>query len=368
MGTARVLLHSGQISERGDSSNARNYSRMLSTELGIESLIAFPKYGKNNWEAVSQLEEIGLQVFPYTSFRQLQDHAKSIGITDAYFMNGGGYTGEWIPGARKITHAVFRNYQPHGDVYAHCSEWLSAFATSRKLELLRRVNPRSHGYSFRDKGERIRILAMREEMSSPYAIDANLAKDWVPHCVYPENGDGRAFRRKYGLPLTAHVIGRIGGLDQFNDPAAQAAVVVLLSSRQDLHFCFINTQRFIEHPQVTFIDQVTEVEKWSFYDACDIFLNGRMMGESFGFTIVEPLALGKPVVAPALSRNPQMDRHHLAILKGRSLTYNSTENLVEIVLREIDSPTHSTILKQCVVEFVPSRVAVRFNRVFLQGT
>jgi hypothetical protein len=57
------------------------------------------------------------------------------------------------------------------------------------------------------------------------------------------------------------------------------------------------------------------------------------MGESFGYSIVEPLSLGKPVIAPHWIRNPLMDRHHLRVLSGLNLVYFSASHLSRIFNR-----------------------------------
>lgn len=358
-----LLLHSDRVTERGDSTNARNYSRTLSTEFGIETMITFPKEARNNPAVIAQLDSMGLNLFAYDSFSQLQNYAQNVGVTHAYFMNDGKYTGQWIPGAKKLTHAVFRNYQPHGDVYAYCTRWLRDTATSWKEEMFRLLA----GQSFRSPAERQRIEDAKAEMRSPYQISLHKTPDWVPHCIMPEPGDGLEFRKRFSIPTFAPVVGRIGGNDQFDDPAAHRAVASLLESNPEIVFCFVNTQKFIEHPRAIFIPGVTELEKWGFYSACDVLLNGRLMGETFGFTIVEPLSLGKPVVAPALARNPGMDAHHIELLKGMDLTYKNHTELSQIILRELSAPTAGTILRERVAQFEPSVVAQRFKQVFLDG-
>lgn len=365
MGAPRILLHANQLSERGSSVNIRHYSRMLERELGMESVIAFHAPAPlNNWKTIREMGADGLRLFAYNSFNELQDFSIVEGITHAYFMSDGRYTGHWIPGAKKLTHAVFRyHYHPHGEAYAHVSEWLSAAATSRAEEIIRFTK----GRSYRNSRERARIDRLRSSANSPYPIDPGLPRTWVPHCVYPQNADGDEFRQRMDIPKSCQLVGRIGGFDQFDDPAAKRAVSELVSERSDIWFCFVNTRKFMDHPRVIHVEQMSEKDKWSFYAACDLFLNGRLMGESFGFSIVEPLSIGKPVIAPSPWRNPRMDKHHIAVLRGEDLTYRTSRHLTSLIARELRNNRDPNGLMRLVDDFMPRNVARRFQSVFLDS-
>ena len=73
--------------------------------------------------------------------------------------------------------------------------------------------------------------------------------------------------------------------------------------------------------------------KWQFYDACNLLLNCRISGESFGFTIVEPLMVNKPVLAPSILRNRTMDQNQISILKYAGLLYHSRMHLMFLILK-----------------------------------
>jgi glycosyltransferase involved in cell wall biosynthesis len=112
-------------------------------------------------------------------------------------------------------------------------------------------------------------------------------------------------------------------------------------------------------------EALTREEIWDFYAACDVLLNGRRMGESFGFSIAEPLSLGKPVVGPGLIRNVRMDQHHIKLLKVPALLYSGARDLQSILERELRQQTDPDKLKNLVESFSQPLVMKRFEEVFI---
>ncbi len=310
MSSARFLLHSNQFSERGDSVDLITMNRGLHDYLGIESIIAFPASDpRTSSSRVSEARALGIEVFEYNTRAELESLVKKERLTHNYVFSGGDPSGlsyctsenpHWrLLETIHITRVVFRNYKPHGDFYLYVSEWL--FDWSQKF-------PRSLA------------AAPKETVVS-----------WLPHAVEPQVGDGTSFRISHDIPLDAKLVGRIGGFDQFDDPAARKAVLELLTTREDVWFAAVNTQNFGSHDRLIYIPEIDRNEVWDFYDACDLLLNGRLMGESFGFSIVEPLSIGKAVLAPSRSRNPFMDQHHLALLAPLGLLYDSKDQLLRLM-------------------------------------
>jgi glycosyltransferase involved in cell wall biosynthesis len=186
----------------------------------------------------------------------------------------------------------------------------------------------------------------------------------VPHAVVVKKGDGDNFRRKHGLPKEAVVIGRIGALTEFNDSEARLAVSRILQST-DYFFVFVNTFPFISHKRAMFIGYIDETEKWDFYDACNLFLNARLMGESFGFTITEPLMLGKPIIGPHKSRNKSMDGHHIDILRSENLLYKNSKHLESLIKKQVAEPISPARARFLVHEFSLENVARLFHDFFV---
>ncbi len=92
------------------------------------------------------------------------------------------------------------------------------------------------------------------------------------------------------------------------------------------------------------------------------------MGESFGFSVAEPLSLGKPVIAPNWTRNPFMDRHHIDLLEGTNLLYNSKLDFVRKVEAAMGDPIPQEDLRSRTAEFRASKVASRFAEIVLSGS
>jgi YrbI family 3-deoxy-D-manno-octulosonate 8-phosphate phosphatase len=100
-------------------------------------------------------------------------------------------------------------------------------------------------------------------------------------------------------------------------------------------------------------------------EACDLLLNGRLMGETFGFSIVEPLMLGKPVIAPAIIRNPKMDKNHIEILGSDKYLYDNSNDLAEKVDKFRNGSFENFILLKLVEQFKPEVVIKTFYENFL---
>lgn len=344
----KLLLHSESISERGDSTNAEAYCRGLKEFYNIDSIIVYQE--NSNANNANRIKEIASKytIEPYKSQKDLHAIGKNFGATHSYFMNSGIYSAEWVKNTKRISHAVFNYFEPHGDVYAYCSKYLLNVALDSKNRATS---------SFKN-------FCKRAVSKSPYQINYSLQPTYVSHCVYTEEASGLEFRLRYKIPSSAFLVGRIGGLTQFDDLAAQQAVKNLLE-KNDYFFCFVNTLKFVDHPRAIFIDYLSNSQKWSFYEACDLLLNGRLMGETFGFSIVEPLMLGKPVIAPALTRNLKMDKNHIEILRSHKYLYNDSNDIFEKITRYRNVSSETNILKKLVDQFKPEIVIKTFYEKFL---
>ena len=342
-----LLIHNNELTYRGDATNTQNVSLMLKAA-GISSVVVVPKSERNHKKRISEIKENDVIVEEYATQRDLLSIRNTYGVTHSMFVHDGRYRNLWIPDTRLLVHAVFNNFEPYGDVYAYVSKWLYLEATRKKI-----------GRTARE------IEGLRSATDSPYSIDKKVKTTWVPHTVIPKVGDGESFRKRIGISQSSFLVGRIGGYTEFNDQEAKRAIVRLLEKIKGVEFIFINTRPFLIHPNVTYLGYISESEKWDFYDACNLLINGRLMGESFGFSIVEPLMVGKPIIAPSKSRNLKMDKHHVDILKPENLLYSSAEDFEFKVLKLMKKPIESTKMKKLVENFTEEKVRTRFIEEFL---
>jgi hypothetical protein len=352
MAENKFLLDSVGYSERGDSTNARSYYYALKDLLGIESVLTFNANApNNNFLVIDSLKRAGIPLFAYSCQSDLHAFARKEGITHAYFYKAGFYDDRWVAGVKNCVHAVFNVFQPHGDVYAYLSEWL--FREQFKKSSV--PWPEQH---FRE---------IQSSSGSPYLPRLNQGIGWVPPIVSPQSpSNPDQFRSHLAIPRSAKVVGRIGGFTKFEDPAAQKAVIDILGLSGSIYFIFVNTRPFYTHERIIYLDPIIdEKQKADFFCACDLTINGRLGGESFGFGICESLFYGIPVIGPSRLRNPEMDAHHIDILEPMGLLYSDTESLVELILAQIENPFSKDTLRALVDKFSPMNVIKRFESTFI---
>lgn len=349
------ILESNQYSERGDAVNARNIHLALKKYLGIDSVLAFNATSPNNRPKVLQsFIDDGIPIFGYGSQKELNDFARSHHITHSYLLKSGRYDHRWVADTKNCVHAVFnRQHEPHGDVYAYVSEWLYEQQLQHK--------------EFWWPRRLARFKKIQRESGSPYFPSKKMPFSWVPHIVDPPKPrDPVAFRERLAISKGKKIIGRIGGHSEFNDPVALEAVSEILEAEESVFFVFVNTRQFVSHPRALFINEyISEQEKADFYAVCDLTLNCRLMGESFGFSICESLFYGIPVIGPGLARNAKMDAHHVSLLEPLDLLYDSKASLKEKIRQLLENKMSPDRLSAVVGKFAPEPVIKRFQEVFV---
>lgn len=309
---ASFLLHSNSLSNRGDSVALMELARALLRE-GFPVALTFFRDDANNSEPrIVELRNIGVLVQPYGSKSDIERFCEEREVTHFVTFSdgtvrGNRYISEGSPGYRigntiHVTWAVFRTWEPHGDFYLYVSRW-----------------------NFVQNLRRFCWLVLKKRLGMVSGVPKI---GYAEHFLDVGQGDGTLFRAEHGLPPEAVVVGRIGGYDQFSDPVARQAVAEALDLRENLWFLFVSTEKFISHPRVVFVESLSRSQCWDFYDAVDFLLNGRLMGESFGFGVVEALRFGKPIIAPSPSRNRRMDKNHVRYLRGFGLLYRTKRHLV----------------------------------------
>jgi hypothetical protein len=352
----RIILHSGSMLGRGDATNALNMAEMIADHLNGVSLVTVPENRKLvDAEVVKALRDVGLKVVVYRDSRDLQQTARRFQVTHAYFMKSGLYDGCYVEGTPSFVHAVFRDYQPHGEVYAFASKWL-----------LTNVKSKPHWLKWYRHYPRHVLIKVKS--GSPYFPARDRSITWMGHPVFaPQPGTvSKNVRDEYGIPRTSKLILRIGGRYDFNDEAGKSAVEKVLEQSTGIHFVFVNTEPFLYHPRVVYVNKyISKNEKDNLISSSDLLLNCRLRGESFGYQICEGLSYGKPCLAPALCRNPQMDGHHIDLLTDKQFLYEDSQDLIEKIFSILDTPPDCDFLKAKVTQFNYENTAKRFHEIFL---
>ena len=311
-----ILFHSNQLCIRGTEVAMYDYAHYNETLLGNKSYIV-SKRG-SDMGALKKFED-RFEVFLYNNFEEIEDIIKQRQIDFTYLTKAGDIDGKVTKSSKNLIHAVFQHYNPHGDRYVYISKWLA------------------------------------EKMSK----DSN---NYIPYIVNLPLPQKKDLRNKLNIPENVTVIGRHGGLDEFNIEFAMRAVYDVCRQRDDIYFVFMNTREFCSHKQIIFINASYNLQnKSDFINMCDGMIHARQFGESFGLAIAEFLFHNKPVI----SCREGIDTAHLTMLKDKGLWYSSYQECFNILVN-FDKQSHQTInYKELVAEYTPENVMKRFNNLFL---
>ena len=317
----KILFHDNTLSYRGTSVALYDYAWYNQEYLGNESVICYNKSrpyhpdGGTEQEVLEKFQK-NFKVVGYNNQSELNSICDNENIDACYFIKSGAFDGN-LSNRKNLIHCVFQEYQPHGDVYAYVSEWLSNKVTGG---------------------------------SSPY----------VPHMInLPEpNGD---LRKKLGLENKI-VIGRYGGFYTFDIDWVKISLMKFVHSNPEYVFLFANTNRFTNHPNFIFLDKIIDLqEKSNFINTCDAMIHARQMGESFGIAICEFLSQNKPVFAWSGGN----DQNHILLLKNANTLYRNEAELFSqlLHLKDYSYSNFSSIVEK----FSPSNVMNKFKEVFLNA-
>lgn len=225
--------------------------------------------------------EARFPVFYYTDEREIQAILDREQVDVLYVIKYGVRDGKLdsFQRVKTIMHCVFDTRDPHGDVYCAVSPWLN------------------------------------------HIFQTNIPV--LPHIVHlPDIQDN--LRAELGIPSDATVFGRHGGWEEFDHPVAQKTVAKLAPDHPHMWFLFMNTQPFVQHPRVLFLDKSTDpVHKTKFINTCDAMIYARSRGETFGLAIAEFSIRNKPVFAP-LHAPEQM---HRVLLQDKAYWYTDEDCL-----------------------------------------
>jgi len=319
----KIAFHSGYLGFRGTEVALQDYARGCREILGHEPFFLLP------WQEGVDSHPVAMAMARTAPVRFYRDGAEREGIlqeekADFFYAIKNGWNDGVI--SRRVptgVHAIFRESEFHGDIYAYVSPWLA--------------RTMSHG-------------------RSPN----------VPHMVrLPEPaGDLRA---ELGIPADAPVVGRHVGDDSFDIPWVQQTVVEAARENHDLHFVFLNTQKFLGADQqvnIHFLPPTSDpVRKRAFLETADVMLHARKRGETFGLACLEFAACGIQV----LTFGGSPETAHLEILGEWAVQYKTSDELKER-LRHFSQNANGgsrTDPDPRFCSYHPGPVMEKFRRVFL---
>ena len=320
----KILFHENQLTYRGTSNAVYNYAVFNEEILGNESVIVHDKTNKSNFEPAIERFKKRFKVIGYESVTELESIVESEKASLFYAIKAGHKDGVLVNNCKTGIHVVFKNHEPHGNVYAYVSEWLSQEMTGGK---------------------------------SPF----------VPHMIYVEP-NATNLRTQLGIPDDAIVFGRHGGNATFDIPFAKRAVKQVARKRKDIYFLFMGTDSFVRktifrrYKNIIFLPaNVDETYKAQFINTCDAYLHARKQGESFGIAVGEFSVCNKPIITWTGSR----EKSHIDILGDKALLYSDKKSLKELLLNFRPDTTKDWDAYS--KEFSPQKVMQKFKEVFIDG-
>ena len=283
----KIAFHSSYLGYRGTEIALMDYAQGNREILGNESMFLMPwREGGGEHPVTRKMSEIAPLRFYRTEFER-EDILKEEKADFFYCIKNGFNDGVFSKKVPTGIHAIFRESEFHGDIYAYVSSWLSE-------------------------------------------VMAYSRAPWVPHMVRIAEECG-SLRAECGIPDEATVFGRHGGDDSFDIPWVQKAVVEIARENPAIWFLFLNTRKFrgaTGLPNLRFFPATAEsTRKRMFLNSCDAMLHGRRRGETFGLSCLEFAMLGKPVLTFAGSP----ERAHLGILEESAVPYANSFELKNIL-------------------------------------
>ncbi|WP_223608938.1 hypothetical protein [Chryseobacterium sp. OSA05B] len=318
----KILFHENELNYRGTSIALYDYADFNERYLGNESLIVYDKNSKTNHPLGIDKFSKRFNVIGYSDFKEV-DHLISKNNIDLFYaIKNGDIDHIETKECKTCIHSVFKHFEPHGDVYAYVSEWLSHEMTGSK-------------YPF------------------------------VPHMVNFEEGTNQDLRKDLNIPPHAKVFGYYGGHASFNIIFAQQTIEKIASKYKDVYFIFMGVDSFVKKrwwksapSNIIFLPPSSDIiMKQKFINTCNALLHARERGETFGITVAEFVIKGKPVVAFA---DPP-EKAHISHLRDQAYYYRNEKELRDILLDADLSMSAEELFRK----FLPHPVMDTFKKVFI---
>ena len=324
----KIAFHVDNLSLRGTTTAILDYAKYNKKLLDNESIICYNKSllsddRDQNFSKrfeISQMFKSNYDVIEYDNKSQLKEELDKRSCEHVYFLKSGYIDDNYIEGKKNLIHVVFNYYQPHGHRYAYVSDWLANQSSGNKC-------------------------------------------DFVPHIVCLPEKPQKNIRKELNISDKHLVIGRYGGLDQFDIPFVYEIIDFIVKNDSSIVFLFVNTKKFINHPNVIFLDPIIDPQdKTNFILSCDAMIHARSDGESFGLSICEFLFHNKPV----LSYGGGRDKNNVALLEEYGLIFNNQYELLDKLFK-LKYNAYSEQFSEIVEKFSPDVVMKKFDQIFLRN-
>ena len=308
-----IIFFDPNLNERGTSVSTYDYAHYNETILNNKSIVAsYVNADKSSYDKFSKRFGHIYLVNDFSEMNSICQKELAYGI---YIQKYGHQDHQLVNTCKNLVHVVFPSYEPHGDVYACISKWLSA---ESKLNL-----------------PYVSYMVDLPEVEEDYKPFFNIADDQL-------------------------IVGWYGG-NNFEIPFARQAVIDIANTRKDIIFLFMNQTPFCDLKNVIFVNGTTDQEeKVAFINTCDVMIHARERGETFGLAIAEFSSKNKPVIT--YSNSPEQS--HIQLLGSKGLYYSDYNSLYSLLF-SLKKDTFKGQDWNCYREFTPEKVMKQFNDVFL---
>jgi len=319
----KIMFHENQLSYRGTSVSLFDYAHYNEKLLGNDSVIVFNRLNTyNSTEAIKKFKS-RFRVLSYTNLNELDEIIKNEAPDVFYAIKSGEKDAILTERCKCCIHAVFKVYEPHGDVYAYVSDWLST--------------------------------------------EMGVGANFVPHIINVLETE-ECLRQELNIPSEAKVFGYYGGTDSFDIAFVQEAVKEIAKSDQNIYFLFMGVDDFSIkkkfwqkrkfYPNIIFLPSNSDlIYKSKFINTCSAMLHGRKRGETFGMAIGEFAIKGIPIITYINSP----EGAHYQFLSDNAYYYGTKRDLINLIYSDLTKSAKSNYQK-----FSPEIVMQRFKEVFLK--
>ena len=312
----KIAFWDNCLSERGTTVAMYNYAYYNQTILGNESIIMYNLTRKETNSSVVEMCKKHFEVIGVPHFSQVDPFLIDKHVDIFYIIKAGEWEGQISRVCKTVVHCVFNYSQPHGNVYAGVSNWVSG-------------NHRNHPI--------------------------------VPHIVDLPNVSLN-MRAELGIPEEATVFGRHGGEGQFDIQYVQQHVYQIAKTCPTIYFLFMNTDVFCPSlPNIIHIGRIVDLQKKvEFINTCDAMLWARSGGETFGLAIAEFSIKNKPVFATKVG-----DIAHIHLLGDKAVWYD--ESTIHDLIVNFNKTEAVSKDWNAYREYSPEKVMSIFKRVFIDN-